>query len=85
MVQKSGNNPEPDYSDDGQKGTRFLSTKAVSLLNKWFAENREYPYPDEITTDLLAREAGKHSIKLQAYPEKKIINIFMKNLVKFHE
>jgi hypothetical protein len=48
-----------DYGDDGQKGTRFLSTKAVSLLNKWFAENREYPYPDELTTDLLARDAGK--------------------------
>ncbi|RNA25745.1 Pre-B-cell leukemia transcription factor 4, partial [Brachionus plicatilis] len=42
---------------DGQKSTRFLSNRAVSLLNKWFIENRDYPYPDEQTTDYLAREA----------------------------
>jgi hypothetical protein len=70
MVQKSsnsntcggGSSNDMDYGDDGQKGTRFLSTKAVSLLNKWFAENREYPYPDELTTDMLAREAGMHTL-----------------------
>ncbi len=39
------------------KGTRFLSTKAVSILNHWFQENRDYPYPDEATTDFLAKQA----------------------------
>lgn len=39
------------------KGTRFLSTKAVSMLNHWFQENRDYPYPDENTTDYLAKQA----------------------------
>jgi len=39
------------------KGTRFLSTKAVSMLNHWFQENRDYPYPDEATTDFLAKQA----------------------------
>jgi len=36
---------------------RFLGAKAVSLLNKWFMENKEYPYPDETTTNQLAKEA----------------------------
>ncbi|CAF1075118.1 unnamed protein product, partial [Brachionus calyciflorus] len=30
---------------DNQKSTRFLSNRAVALLNKWFMENRDYPYP----------------------------------------
>lgn len=64
MVQKGGLNCS---SDDAQKGTRFLSTKAVSLLNRWFAENREYPYPDESMTDLLAREAGISSKQVKKW------------------
>ncbi|RNA25746.1 Pre-B-cell leukemia transcription factor 4, partial [Brachionus plicatilis] len=54
---------QKDYQDDSSlqesnsKGTRFLGSKAVSILNKWFIENRDYPYPDEQTTDYLAREA----------------------------
>lgn len=48
---------------ENQKATRFLSNKAVALLNKWFIENRDYPYPDEATTDLLAKEAGNLNLK----------------------
>lgn len=51
--------PEQKTSRDENliKGTRFLSTKAVSMLNHWFQENRDYPYPDENTTDYLAKQA----------------------------
>lgn len=48
---------EPNREENLIKGTRFLSTKAVSLLNQWFQENRDYPYPDECTTDFLAKQA----------------------------
>ena len=48
---------EPSREENLIKGTRFLSTKAVSLLNQWFQENRDYPYPDECTTDFLAKQA----------------------------
>jgi hypothetical protein len=41
------------------KATRFLGLRAVSILNKWFNENRDYPYPDETITDLLAKEASE--------------------------
>lgn len=50
---------EKDYHENGgEKGTRFLGAKAVNILNKWFMENREYPYPNETTTDWLARQAS---------------------------
>ena len=56
---------EKDYHENGgEKGTRFLGAKAVNILNKWFMENREYPYPNEATTDWLARQA---SIKMLHY------------------
>lgn len=44
--------------EQNQKGTRFLGTKAVAVLNDWFHENRDYPYPDDATTDFLAKKAG---------------------------
>jgi len=40
------------------RNTRFLGSKAVSILNKWFHSNRDYPYPDDEKTDKLAFEAG---------------------------
>ena len=48
---------DTSLQETNSKGTRFLGSKAVSVLNKWFIENRDYPYPDEQTTDYLAREA----------------------------
>lgn len=42
----------------GEKGTRFLGTRAVAILNRWFIDNQGYPYPNESTTDWLARQAG---------------------------
>jgi len=40
------------------RNTRFLGSRAVSVLNHWFQSNRDYPYPDDERTDRLAREAG---------------------------
>jgi hypothetical protein len=51
-------------NNNNKKGARFLSAKAVLILNKWFQENRDYPYPDEATTDRLAHEAGKLKLKI---------------------
>ena len=48
--------------DDQSKATRFLGNMAVSILSKWFHQNKDYPYPDEATTDQLAREASKHNV-----------------------
>ena len=60
MPSSSEDNSDMNHHDDpSQKGTRFLGTKAVSILNKWFHENRDYPYPDDATTDFLANQAGK--------------------------
>ena len=35
-----------------------LMNHLYSILNKWFIENKDYPYPDEATTDYLAKDAG---------------------------
>ncbi len=45
-----------------EKSTRFLGNTAVSILLQWFHQNKDYPYPDEATTDQLAREASKHNV-----------------------
>ena len=37
---------------------RFFPDKVVDVLNKWFFENQEYPYPDDNMTNVLAREAN---------------------------
>ncbi len=47
-----------NLQEENQKGSRFLGSNAVSILNKWFMENRDYPYPNEMQTDLLASQAG---------------------------
>ena len=46
------------HHEENQKGTRFLGMKAVAVLNKWFEENKGYPYPDEPATDMIAKMAG---------------------------
>ena len=51
------NNYVKEENANCNKGTRFLSSKAVALLSQWFQENRDYPYPDEMTTDYLAKQA----------------------------
>jgi hypothetical protein len=40
--------------------SRFLGVKAVSILNQWLIDNKNYPYPDESTTDYLAQQAGNN-------------------------
>jgi len=37
---------------------RFFPDKVVDVLNKWFFENQEYPYPDDNMTNFLAKEAN---------------------------
>ena len=46
------------FKSENSRGTRFLSCNAVALLSDWFHENRDYPYPDDATTDFLAKKAG---------------------------
>ena len=46
--------------DAQQKSVRkFLGNSAVAILLQWFHSNKDYPYPDEATTDRLAKEASK--------------------------
>ena len=46
--------------DAQQKSVRkFLGNSAVAILLQWFHSNKDYPYPDETTTDRLAKEASK--------------------------
>ncbi|CAF1582320.1 unnamed protein product [Rotaria sp. Silwood1] len=48
-----------EQSNDKEcRNTRFLGSRAVSILNQWFQLNREYPYPDDERTEQLANEAG---------------------------
>ena len=37
---------------------RFFPDTVVDILNKWFYENLDYPYPDESMTNVLAKEAN---------------------------
>ena len=59
---------QPAHDDlNSYKTTRFLGSHAVSVLNKWFNENREYPYPDDAITDLLAQEANISSKQVKKW------------------
>ena len=50
--------------DSQQKSIRkFLGNNAVAILLQWFHSNKDYPYPDEATTDRLAKEASKIELK----------------------
>jgi hypothetical protein len=40
------------------KVNRFFADGVVDILNKWFVENQNYPYPDENMTNILAKEAN---------------------------
>ncbi|CAF1098981.1 unnamed protein product [Adineta steineri] len=50
--------PQEQSNDKECRNTRFLGSRAVSILNHWFQLNRDYPYPDDDRTDQLANEAG---------------------------
>lgn len=60
------NSKSLDYENDEEsvgarrqgRGNRFFPDHVVDILNKWFFENQEYPYPDENMTNILAREAN---------------------------
>lgn len=51
-------------SSDGQQKSirKFLGNSAVAILLQWFHSNKDYPYPDEATTERLANEASKSKI-----------------------
>lgn len=40
------------------RANRFFPDSVVDILNKWFNENQEYPYPDDNMTNILAKEAN---------------------------
>lgn len=42
----------------GNRVNRFFPDKVVDVLNKWFFENQEYPYPDDNMTSILAKQAN---------------------------
>ncbi|CAF1147606.1 unnamed protein product, partial [Brachionus calyciflorus] len=64
----NSSNPKLDYDNEDDdtgtpgrrpgRGNRFFPDNVVEILNKWFYENQEYPYPDENMTNALAREAN---------------------------
>jgi hypothetical protein len=47
-------------NNNGASGrtNRFFPDTVVDILNKWFYENQDYPYPDENMTNILAKEAN---------------------------
>lgn len=50
--------PQEQINDKECRNTRFLGSRAVTVLNQWFQLNRDYPYPDDERTEQLANEAG---------------------------
>jgi hypothetical protein len=40
------------------RANRFFPDSVVDILNRWFNENQEYPYPDDNMTNILAKEAN---------------------------
>lgn len=47
-----------DNSSASARLNRFFPDTVVEILNKWFYENQEYPYPNESMTNMLAKEAN---------------------------
>jgi hypothetical protein len=79
--------------------SRFLGVKAVSILNQWLIDNKNYPYPDESTTDYLAQQAEISSKQVKKWfankrvrsqlccktiHRNKRVNIFWKIFTFFH-
>jgi len=59
----SSNSDEQNTSSTGFHGyarpvNRFFPDGVVDILNKWFYENQNYPYPDDNMTNILAKEAN---------------------------
>lgn len=40
------------------RANRFFPDQVVEILNRWFVDNADYPYPDEHMTNVLAKEAN---------------------------
>jgi len=53
-----GCNSVSNGNTSASRVNRFFPDKVVDVLNKWFFENQEYPYPDDNMTNVLAREAN---------------------------
>lgn len=64
MVEKTFNSYQSNNNEMEKGSTRFLGSKAVAILNRWFVENNDYPYPNENTTDWLAKQAGNFKEKI---------------------
>ena len=45
-------------TSSGRPANRFFPDGVVDILNKWFYENQNYPYPDENMTNILAKDAN---------------------------
>jgi hypothetical protein len=54
----NNNNNSNASNQSGSRVNRFFPDKVVDVLNKWFFENQEYPYPDDNMTNILAKEAN---------------------------
>jgi hypothetical protein len=40
------------------RSNRFFPDAVVDILNRWFYDNQDYPYPDDNMTNVLAKEAN---------------------------
>ena len=45
-------------TSSSRPANRFFPDGVVDILNKWFYENQNYPYPDENMTNILAKDAN---------------------------
>lgn len=65
--QSSSDDPMPESnspstssssSSSSARANRFFPDQVVDILNRWFVQNADYPYPDEHMTNVLAKEAN---------------------------
>lgn len=55
---ESSNSPSTGSSSSSARANRFFPDQVVDILNRWFVQNADYPYPDEHMTNVLAKEAN---------------------------
>lgn len=58
MTNVATNSCNSSSSNSNNRANRFFPDQVVDILNRWFVENVDYPYPDEHMTHLLAKEAN---------------------------
>ncbi len=57
-INDENNASDRSFQSYSRPVNRFFPDGVVDILNKWFYENQNYPYPDENMTNFLAKEAN---------------------------